>query len=173
MHPPLQAVNTANAQLETPGSALLTNMSKKDHSLFCKGSAYYEHWQCQAKIADRHCGGKDPRGNRWHPHTIAWALRLYNMSRSGYDHTSKIMHLPSGRTIQRYKQWNAELPGVNKDFLLHFSSEFGDVDSKKKYEKSVCLARARSCETSYKGWHTSASQFCRSSPLRHFDRLKV
>jgi hypothetical protein len=52
---------------------------------------------------------------------MSWCLKLRNLSEEAYNAVSLIMTLPSGRTLQTYKMWTAEEPGVNRDFLLHLS----------------------------------------------------
>jgi len=62
-----------------------------------------ELWKAQRK----YCGLKDPRGMRWPPRVLRWCLLFYTRCNSAaWDELANILHLPSGRTLQGYRNNN-------------------------------------------------------------------
>ncbi|XP_070540318.1 uncharacterized protein [Ptychodera flava] len=60
---------------------------------------------------------KTSKANRWHPRIIQLALSIYARSPHAYDELSKVLILPSMRTLARKKNKNSQEPGWNYDSI--------------------------------------------------------
>ena len=68
----------------------------------------------------------ESRQMRWHPLVIKWCLRLYNKSHASYEdlRNSRVLRLPSGRTLSDYRNFNHQSSGWKAETLNSMKSEF-------------------------------------------------
>ena len=58
---------------------------------------------------------------RWHPRVLRWCLLFYTRCNTGaWDELSEVLHLPSGRTLQGYRN-TLRKAGVNEEALARFA----------------------------------------------------
>lgn len=71
-------------------------------------------WQQQKKLFQ--CS---PKGGRYHPMIIRFALSLHSKSSSAYEElrNSEILRLPSSRTLRDYKNYIRPKPGFRRDII--------------------------------------------------------
>eukprot|EP00794_Sanderia_malayensis_P002922 gene2922-3375_t len=78
---------------------------------------------------------------RWHPLVIKWCLQLYNKSHSAYNdlRDSKVLKLPSGRTLTDYKNFNHPMSGWKGDQIEAMQSEFHKISRESKCRIGMLL----------------------------------
>ncbi len=87
-------------------------------------------WQEQQKLAQR-----SSKGFRFHPMIIRYCLSLASKSPSCYDElrNSKILRLPSRRTLRDYKNWVRPKRGFNCDIVSELTEETTDFFDTQRY----------------------------------------
>ena len=70
----------------------------------------------------------------WHPLVIKWCLRMYNKSHQSYNdmRNSKVLRLPSGRTLNDYRNFNYPSSGWQMSHIEAMSNHFKTLKLRKK-----------------------------------------
>ena len=101
-----------------------------------KGSFEYLFWEEQKK----EWRTKDPRGHRWHPMMVKWALNLRYSSPKGYRNlqSSGVLKLPGLTTLRDYTYWSKVESGFSETAIEYVMDEM-NWPQREPHQKYVTL----------------------------------